>query len=558
MRSRLLLWCLMVCSCRDSAFNQASKVDNVTTWRAFLETNPSDTNREAAEARLEELEFDEASKAHSIVAYKRFVADHTDSVYTARAKQRLETLRYNSAKDLNSINGWRQFVSEHADGAHHAEALAALATLEEESVVRSLDGQLKDNVAAQNNPNVAEKLLAKRDQRDFESAQSAAQYLDYLTSYPAGAHRDEVKAKLLHLEAQSLLLRFKIDEAEALVAQSALGRLIVDWPEEVRAARRFAAYANDPDGAIRTLFPSRSLTGFGALVASLEQGDWFERSQAAKALRFWITPESIDPLLRVFRSSRSVLVRLTALESLQHVLRMLPKSNVEFELTTRLRALQEKASDENLYLGVAGVYDLLGRTDLALSEYQKALVPDAPDAVVLFRVIALRAERGQYFSSAIVARTLAFNARQVLDEFVNETTSPSVQVQHGCAAVQMSRFALSTIEQARSKRKPTDEFGGDYDEFERIAKDTLALASAKLRDAQLRVIDQGTQSQACQTDAIDAQMEKVETARVDAVNRLLKTPSAKNVAFALSLSARDWSPRVRAAIAEAQATWPKK
>ncbi len=558
MRDVFAFLSLFFLSCREGAYNQASKTDNVTTWRNFIEANPSDINREAAEARLDELEFEEAQRAHTIVAYKRFLSTFPESPSASRAKKSLETLRFNVAVDKNGLESWRQFLSEHPDGAHRDEALSALSLLEEGAISKSSPAELAALRTSKDNPRVAETLEAQRDTNDFSAASSTAQYLAYLQRHPAGAHRDDVKAKLLNLEAQSLLWQGQLDEAKLLVLRNPLGNSLTGFKAEVTALERFTSLANGADLKLRAFSPSAGLPPLTELLNTLENEDWFDRAQAAKSLGHWVTPRTIDPLLKAFRVSRSPLVRREAFLSLRRVIQLLPLPLAEYELTTRLVALKEKANDESLYLGIAALYDVLGQVDLALSEYQKALVADAPDPIILWRLVELRAERGQFFSSALVARSLAVHAQQILDEQVTDNASALVRVQHSCASVHLTRLALSTIAQAKSKGGKAEEFAQDINDFERKAQATLNLAQAKLRDAQLQALADDALAHTCDTDPAGARFSALERQRLGQLVPLLKSTDEKTRFFLDMLKTRDWSTELRQAIETAQAAWPKK
>ncbi|MFY0576191.1 HEAT repeat domain-containing protein [Cystobacter fuscus] len=145
----------------------------------------------------------------------------------------------------------------------------------------------------------------------------------------------------------------------------------------------------------------RSLEDLGrALVAP----DPMDRWQAAQELGQHVSVKALDPLLEALRSGRNPLIRWQALESLETVLRALPRRVAEYEVAVRLEALREKAGSPELYLRTAVLLDLSGRVGEAAAEYQRAFLPEDPDPVVLRRWIRLREERLQAFSAAVAAR----------------------------------------------------------------------------------------------------------------------------------------------------------
>jgi hypothetical protein len=125
----LALSVMLLTSCRDSAFQAASKVDTIEAWRKFIAENPKDESLEAAEQRLSEVAFIEAQRTHSVVSYKRFLEEFPESEKATIARKLLEALRFNAAMERGTAHTLRQFLRDHPDGAHREEVDEKLAKI---------------------------------------------------------------------------------------------------------------------------------------------------------------------------------------------------------------------------------------------------------------------------------------------------------------------------------------------------------------------------------------------------------------------------------------------
>ncbi len=546
---------VLALSCRDSAFSQASKADTVTAYRQFLEQNPNDINRENAQSRLEELEFEAAQKAHTAVAYKRFLSDHPEGPYVSRVQQRLEGLRFNAAVDKNTVAGWRLFLNEHPTGAHREEAETALLELETQKLESGTPPAPGEPLSAAAAQVLAERRAQVNEAQAFQDAQNTRQLLDYLEAFPSGAHRDDVKGKLLRLEVESLLFEGEIEAAKTKMTQSPLAASWTDWPKAVAEAQRYFEALNGTATNLRPLSPQADLFPLAEVLASLESSAAFDRSQAASSLGFYMTPQVIAPLLRSIRVGRTTLVRQRAFESLRRVFRLMPRTVADYALTTRLADLSTKASDEGLSLPVAVLLDIQGRVDDAASEYQKAYAPQDPDPLILRRLIELRMERGKQFSAAVACRTLALESKRVFDELQVAGNGVTAAREY-CGAVEMARFAAQTL--AKIKQADTSEFAADVESFEKAAQATLTLGLAKLRDAELVMLTAAPGSPTCGTDPFSERIQLFERQRLAQVKTALQSTNEKVKAFVKQLALHDWSEPIRAAIDEAKTVSAKK
>ncbi|MBL8936972.1 MAG: HEAT repeat domain-containing protein [Archangium sp.] len=532
----LLLW---FAGCRDAAFKAASKRDTITDWKAFIAQNPTDENLDAAQARLAELEFEEAKKAHTLIAYKRFLERHPESGQARAAAALLETLRFNAAKEKGTAQALRQFVREHPDGAHRDEADGLLKALELREVATLDEPATLSRIAAQNpdDPRAAE-VSTRLDEVAWGRATSPAGWLAYLAEFPAGSHRDEARTKLLSAQLDGLLVSGLVEEAEALATKS-----LADWPQRLAKARAMNALEATKDERVRRALPSWTRRSFGDVVKSLQAPDPMDRWQAAEELGQFVSVKTIDPLLEQLRLARNALVRQAAFESLQRISRLLPRTVAEYEVATRLEVLSKTASDSQLFLTRAVLLDVSGQLDKASAEYQRAWDPQNPDPMVLRRWMAIRAERRQFFSGAVTARQLAVWSKELAA--TSEAPTPptaTLTARELCAAFLNAKAASETIAAAKHEKV---EFPDDLESFEVRATEAVKLSQAKLRDAELMVLEQDARARVCGDAAVSERIAAGEGERVAALGALRQKPP-KELGLLLELvRARDASERVR-------------
>ncbi len=539
---------LFAFGCRYSSYDAAAKADTAQAWRDFLKKNPSDPEAGPARERLAELELAEAQKVHTVVAYKRFLEEFEDTVPAPKARALLEALRFNAAKEKGTAQALRQFLRDHPDGAHQAEAAALLATLEAKELDFTEDPKALRAMASAHpdDPKGAE-AAGKLDDRVFASATTAGALYGYLREYPAGAHRDEAKVKLLDLKIQGLLVSGLTAEAKAEAQKSPLGAQVPQLKERLGRFEKLQALANGKDDQVKRALPDYYLRSFDDVVRSLEASDPMDRWQAAEELGDWVTVRSIDPLLNAFRASRHPLVRQRAFESLGRVLRALPRPVAEYEVATRLESLEVNASDPQLFLTMGVLLDLLGQLERAAGEYQKGYDPGLPDPVVLRRWAMIRKERRQFFSEAVAARQLALWAAELARNTTIAAEGPALPAARTlCAAAEAARFAEGAIAEAQKEKT---EFPDDLVEFARRASDARKLTEAKLRDAELKLLEQDPSARKCGDDSVRARLKDAEEKRTQALASLVGRPAAQVQQIRELALYREPAPELRARLA---------
>ncbi len=533
-------------ACRDSAYRAASRTDTVSGWKAFVAQHPEDENLDAATARLAELEFTEAKKAHTLIAYKRFLEQYPESGQARAAAAMLESLRFNGAKEKGTAQALRQFVREHPEGAHRDEADQLLKRLELAEVANLDEPTALARIAAQNpeDPRAAE-VSTRLDEVAWSRAAGPSQWLQYLTDFPSGAHRDEARVKLLSVQLDGLLVSGLAAEAEVLAKKSPLIGQVPNWPARLARAKQLDALEATKDERLKRALPGWTRRSFDDVVRSLQAPDQMDRWQAAEELGQFVSVRAIDPLLEQLRLARNALVRQAAFESLQRVLRALPREVAEHEVATRLEALAKTASDAQLYLSRAVLLDVSGQLEKASGEYQRAWDPERPDPMVLRRWMAIRSERRQFFASAVTARQLAVWAKTTAQQTDTPTAPTALSLARElCAAALTAEAALASVRTAKTEKV---EFPDDLEAFEVRAIEAVKLSRAKLRDAELVMLEGDAHARPCGNGDVSERIAAGEAERLTAIEGL-KVKPPKDHAVLLELSRwRDPSSKVRLA-----------
>ncbi len=542
---------LLLTGCASGAYQRAHEADTVDAYREFLREYPKHELAEAAEVRIEELEFEEARKLHTVLAYKRFLEAHPEAAQTRAARSLLEGLRFNVAKEAGTAAAWRQFLAEHPDGAQREEAKRLMAEAEQKELGATEDSSRLSAFLREAGDDPRRREVEDRlDDQAFAQAKAsgAARLFAYLKDFPAGRHREEAKARLLDLEVEGLLVSGLLEEAEARVKTHPLGPQLKDFPQRLARARtaREALSASEP--LAQAAFVGFYLRHLEDLERALVAPDPLDRWQAAEELGQHVSVRALEPLLDAFRTARNPLIRQRALESLQTVLRALPRAVAEYEVAVRLESLRERASSAEVYLTIAALLDLSGQLEQAATEYQRAFDAGSPDPVVLRRWVQIRQERRQSFSAAVAARQLALWSLEVArTELVStEGGIPLASARQLCAAAENARFASEAIAQARPH---VTEFPEDLDGFERIAVDAVKLSEARLADAELLLRERNANARLCWDGRVRERLEsavKERTAALEVVGARL--PKLAPVLLELARD-RDPSPQVRSVAA---------
>jgi hypothetical protein len=114
-----------------------------------------------------------------------------------------------------------------------------------------------------------------------------------------------------------------------------------------------------------------------------------------------------------------------------------------------------------------------------------------------------------------------------------------------CAAVELSRYAREVITEVASQ--PT-EFPDDIVEFQRRADDAVKLAEARLRDAELKLLETDARVKRCGDDSVRDRLKAGEEQRLSSLKALpAKASKVASLVKELALQ-REPSPAIRAAL----------
>lgn len=555
-RLLVLSLALFAAGCRPSSYSAVSRADTIEGYRRFLREEPHDENVEVAEARLAELEFERASQLHNVIAYKRFLEEFPQSSNAEAARSLLEGLRFNAAREKGTAEAYRQFLHDHPSGKRRDEAATLLAEAELREARVTKDLTLLERVAAEHAEDPrADELKAGLDDKRFELAKEAgaAKLLEYLRRFPAGAHREEVRARLFSLKIDGLLVSGLLDEARAEVARSPFTAKLPDLGKRLDAAQKRANARSSKLDGVQAVLPQSYLRDLDSLEQVLAASDVLDRWQAVEELGQWTSVRAVELLVRALRGARNLRVRQQAYESLARVLKALPPPVAEYEIATRLESWSASAEDAEVFLAMAALLELSGQGDAAAREYRRAYQPGAPDAFILWRWGQFRRGRGHLFSAAVAARSLAGWAADVAKAAPELS---GVSTAHGgtgetsllaarelCAATLAAREALEIIGEAK---RGNTEFPQDIVEFESRAKEAVALTQARLRDAELSLQSSDGEFRGCEDASVSERVLQSEKAR-DAALKALRAKAPRLAPLLLEeASQTDPSPALRA------------
>jgi hypothetical protein len=95
------------------AFEEACRVDTLTSYHSFLETFPGTRYRARAEARMTPLAWERAEREDTVEAYEAFLREYSHSAQADSAKKRLSQLitsRFSAAWSEGTVESYRRFA----------------------------------------------------------------------------------------------------------------------------------------------------------------------------------------------------------------------------------------------------------------------------------------------------------------------------------------------------------------------------------------------------------------------------------------------------------------
>ena len=137
---------------------------------------------------------------------------------------------------------------------------------------------------------------------------------------------------------------------------------------------------------------------------------------------------------------------------------------------------------------------------------------------MLRRWAQIRRQRRQPYSAAVTARQLSVWAQQIATvQSVTEGGGALTIARQMCAAVEMGRFARDVIAEVATQKT---EFPDDVIEFQRRADDAVKIAEARLRDAELKLLESDARAKRCGDESVRERLKAGEVQRLSSLKDL--------------------------------------
>ena len=143
--SVLLLFALVLlfaCATTKSQYDNARKIDTISSYEEFLSKNPSGEYATLAQARIEGLNFEKAKTENSISAYHSFIQLSNSELLKNYAKQRIETIYRNSflkAKEINSVEAYENYMTRYPKSNYLTDCNKRIEYLEWSNTIKQND-----------------------------------------------------------------------------------------------------------------------------------------------------------------------------------------------------------------------------------------------------------------------------------------------------------------------------------------------------------------------------------------------------------------------------------
>ena len=576
----------------QSSFDKARDLDTAEAYRDFLRENPQDPSTEAARARLSELEFLDARRQHTLPAYKRFLTSFPDMPRAQDAKLLIEGIRFEMAAEKDTSEAWLIFLREHSQGPHAQEARRRLEDADYRAVQQATSArQIREFLGRHPQTERRSELEKRLDEFEFQEARARGTrgLSDYLASNPVGVHRDEVREEIFAREAWASarlgdfasarrLAERVVSEAPRQALIERVDKAEIDWLTAELDVEALAAFASAREaGPIQelALFRVAFLRGLGTaelsrlrssvdpghfarpvgeMIGVLKAADPRERWLAADELGQVGDLAAVEALLEEVSRSRFSRVRHRAFDAMRRLFAILPEDTVDLTARSRLQALDRKAAqDVGLFVKLGVVRELLGDVDAALLAYESALRLDAEEMFALRRTIELNARSGKAFRTGVLARELAFRARQHAERWTGvevEAVNPLLLSRTLCGTLDDARFALERLK-SLSPEALVD-LSDDAPRFIAQAEESERFIAARLADAEAEARSLDRSFRACADEGEQvARLQEGEQARLQAVETIAARADLLRTVLLERLSLRDPSPRVREKAAQA-------
>ncbi|MDR0965675.1 MAG: hypothetical protein LBM75_04110, partial [Myxococcales bacterium] len=505
-----------------SPFEMAAAKDTSEAWLICLRDHSQGPHAREARARLEDADYRAVREATTVRELRAFLGRHPETARRAELEKRLDEFEFQEAK-AQGARGLSTYLASNPVGIHRDEVREALFSREAWAFA-----QMGRFVEARR---LAERVIRDDARRALLERIDAAE-VDWLTS-------------TLDLDALEALAKARATPGAAPQADPELDRAIAERLKRLESLGK-AGLAQ----LSSTVDPLHYARPVDEMLGVLKSADPRTRWLAADELGWTGDFSAILPLLDEAAKSRFSRVRQLAFDSLTRLFELLPRDTLELTVRARVDALgQRVAQDVGLFIKLGVLRELLGDLDAALIAYESALRLDSGDTFALRRTVELNARMGKSFRAGVLARELAFRARQLAERWTGvdvEGVNPLLLSRTLCGALDDARFAHGHI--TALPAEALVDLSDDAPKFIAQAEDSVRFIAARLADAEAEARSENRDFPMCaDEDGQAARLAEGERVRIEAVAHVAARLDLLRDILLDRLARRDPSAKVRLA-----------
>ena len=196
----VVLTCLFVSGCMESAWKKACEENTISSYRQFTAKYPKSEFSAQANEKVETFLWEQAKDKDTINSYEAYTGKYPGGKFSEKARIRIEELFWRQTQAKNTSSGYEQYLKEYAQGKYVAEAKKQIAQLAFESA--KTDGSEKayeQFLASFPQSDAAPEATLRLRQLRLQTARTAETvvgYEQFLKQYPDGADSEELRKSL--------------------------------------------------------------------------------------------------------------------------------------------------------------------------------------------------------------------------------------------------------------------------------------------------------------------------------------------------------------------------